>query len=525
MSRCDKVSQCKLSSGPDTRVRRRSAVEPQALLRSRFDRKCAGLGIMARSLPTSGKDSPVTEGSRLMTPRERRSLNRFSVAAYTCICLALALVILLGVWGAYRDVGASRETALQKEIATIQSHAVRTVGRIERGLEHEPDPMDLASVRDDPWIRRFWQRVIPFEGRRLYAAIVDSNGMVEMHSDPELEGRRLEQSRTGQIRADVAEGVIETQSRALSDGRPAYDICVSIDAGTNKVGEYHAGFDVDWFEEQASMIRGQILRRWAFVIGGIVVVVLLAGASLYYIAYRSAAMRNVAEMVQLQRVTELGQVAAGLAHEIRNPLQAIRLNLHALARMQNGRAKRDADGVSAIITESNEEIVRLDRLIEELLGFAKPDEAREKDIDLSSELDATLSFVGQEMQSSGVELRTQLPDRRVMVRMDPTRLRQIMLNLLMNAKEATGENGKIDVGLVSRDERVEIHVTDDGPGIAEEDRQHIFDPFYTTKESGSGLGLALVNRFVEEADGRIDCESSGSRTTFCVSLPIAEKAK
>ena len=102
----------------------------------------------------------MARSDRFMTQGERRSLNRLSVAASACICVALALVVLLGVWRAYRDVGAARETELRKEIARIRSLAVRTDGRIERGLELEPDPTDLISVRDEPWIRGSWQRDI-----------------------------------------------------------------------------------------------------------------------------------------------------------------------------------------------------------------------------------------------------------------------------------------------------------------------------------------------------------------------------
>ena len=329
------------------------------------------------------RSSPIIKGNRFITLSERRSVNRLYLAAYTSICLALALVVLLGVWGAFRDGQAAREMALQNEIATMRSHAVRTVGRIERGLEQEPPPPKLDSVRDDPWIRQFWLRVIPREDQRLYAAIVDARGTVLMHSDSQLEGQRLTQEAFDPVRNDLAADVFERRSRALAGGRHAYDVREPIDVSGQIIGHYHAGIDVDWLEDHTATAREQILKRWAIVIGGISVVVLLAGASLYYIAYRSAAMRNVADMVQLQRVTELGQVAAGLAHEIRNPLHAIRLNLHSLGRLHNGQGTSSGEEIATIISQSNDEIARLDRLVEELLGFAKPDEAREEDIDLA----------------------------------------------------------------------------------------------------------------------------------------------
>jgi signal transduction histidine kinase len=463
----------------------------------------------------------------LMTRVERQSVNRLSVAAYCCIGAALLLVLLLGGWGAFRDIKAVQKFALQEEVGEIRSHALRTVGRLERGLEDANSSPVSELLNDDTWLRQYWKRVIPREERRLYAAIVDSTGKVLMHSDPAIEGRLLERNWYERVVGEAGGDVFETKSDSLSAGRRSFDIRVPIDVGDREIAEYHAGFDVDWFQGFVAGRRAQILWRWTVVIGGILLVVALAGTSLYYIAHRSASMRGFLDMVQLQRVTELGQVAAGLAHEIRNPLHAIRLNLHALARTRNGRAKLAPDEVSAVIEQSNQEISRLDRLIEELLGFAKPEEARDERVDLTNALDATLSFVKQEMERKGITISGDLPREQVIVRVDPARLRQIMLNLLMNAKDAVDEGGRIEVSLVRRNGRVEINVSDNGPGVSTDDREHIFEPFYSTKDGGSGLGLALAKRFVDEAGGKISCEAnaSSSGTVFRVSLPAADAPK
>jgi len=444
-----------------------------------------------------------------------------------CICVALVLVVLLGVWGAFRDVQAARQTALRKEIATIRSHAIRTVGRIERELEQQSGKASLESVREDPWIRQFWQRVIPSEDRRLYAAIVDSEGLVVMHSSPAQDGQTVDYVEFEPVNIEPDDDVFETYSKALAAGRRAFDVRVPIEVSDRTIGYYHTGVDGAWFKHQSARIRRQILQRWSLVISGISIVVVLAAGSLYYIAYRSAAMHNLADMVELQRVTELGQVAAGLAHEIRNPLHALRLNLHSLGRMHGSETSgyQSAEDVSAIISQSNQEIARLDRLVDELLGFARPDDAREEDIDLLAEVQATVGFVSREMKDCDIEVGTDFRTEKAIARMDPSRFRQVLLNLLMNAKESIGAGGHINVQLSSQDEFLQLRVFDDGEGIDEEDRNRIFDPFFTTKEQGSGLGLPLVKRFVEEADGEIRCESVVGGATFCISLPKVVRGK
>ena len=454
-----------------------------------------------------------------MISRETQILTRRTVAAYLCIAFALVLLVLLGLWGAYRDLRMARLTVLLPEIERLRSSVLRSVGHIENILQQQDDPDDLLTLRDDPWLQNQWKNFAD-DQRRLYAAIVDARGFVVRHSDERLQGRPLERSWYDRVLADAGADVVETRSESLTGGQPAFDVRVPIMVDGREVGEYHAGLDASWFQERVEARESEILQRWGIIMAGILLVVVLAAVALYYLARWKLELGQTVDIMALQRITELGQLAAGLAHEIRNPLHAIRLNMHALGRMQEEGREMDRTELMAILRESNQEIDRVDRLMQELVGFANPEEAREEYVNVGSEVQATLNFIQQELARKGIEVRTQFPDQPAIICIDPSRLRQIMLNLLMNARDAVGEGGWIEVGVRRHGGRVDITVADNGTGIKEADRSRIFEPFYSTKDAGTGLGLALVKRFVGDADGTVVCDLNGARgAVFRISFP------
>ena len=417
-----------------------------------------------------------------------------------------------------------RTTILQAETARLRSQATRRAGHLVSGLEVRFRPAELAAIRNDPWLKRYWKGVTLPEPRQLYAAIVDPAGVVLVHSDPKLEGGQLGSRWYERVVRDAGEEMFEIRRAELTGGPRALDIRVPIEIGGRAVAEYHEGIDADWLDTRTAAKREQILWRWGMVIGAIVVVVLLAGWSLHYIARRSLLLRQAIGLAHLQRFSELGQLTAGLAHEIRNPLHAIRLNLHTFRRVYQGESQLEPDEVAAMIDESNVEIERVEQLMHELLGFTSPEAAHEEVIDLGAEVEATRTFVTQGLLEQQNEVSVRLPEQKLLVRMDPSRLRQIMLNLLMNASDAVEEGGRIEVAVARRGGRAEITVCDNGPGVPPTDRQRIFEPFYSTKQRGSGLGLALVKRFVEEADGTITCEDA-SDTGACFRIVLPERVK
>jgi signal transduction histidine kinase len=229
-----------------------------------------------------------------------------------------------------------------------------------------------------------------------------------------------------------------------------------------------------------------------------------------------------------EKLAALGTLAAGVAHEIRNPLTAIKARLYTLRRTLNpGGAHEDVEAITG-------EVDRLERIVRDVLGYARPAEPARDRVELSAWLREFARFAEPEIMSRGIAFSCTASTTAV-VGVDANQLRQVMLNLVRNAQEAlNGRRGRIEVAL--HREHVELRgrradvavltVTDDGPGIPLKIQSRLFDPFFTTKAAGTGLGLSIVSRLVENHGGEITFQSApGSGTRFAVRLPLSENGQ
>jgi signal transduction histidine kinase len=164
-------------------------------------------------------------------------------------------------------------------------------------------------------------------------------------------------------------------------------------------------------------------------------------------------------------------------------------------------------------------MARLAGLVREFLDFARPQPLRLSRVDLRATAEEVGSLLVPEAQATGVDLALELAEE-VRVELDAERIKQVILNLVQNAAEATGAGGHVLLRVSPRDGGAMLEVEDDGPGLPE-DPAMVFEPFFTTKPGGTGLGLAIVHRIVTDHGGRIDCESRPGATRFSVFLPSA----
>lgn len=226
---------------------------------------------------------------------------------------------------------------------------------------------------------------------------------------------------------------------------------------------------------------------------------------------------------QNERLAAIGTLAAGLAHEIRNPLNGAQLHVSFLERAIK-RKSSDPDMLEATRVVGDE-IKRLANLVTEFLDFARPKPPELKPTSLVKAMEHACGLVADTAKAANVELTCDVPSSDVEFPADSAKLTQVLLNLLNNAVEATAAAGGGSVLLRGRrgPRQVFIDIEDDGPGLPGPDAP-IFDAFYSTKEGGTGLGLAITHRIITDHRGTIDVSSQPGKTSFHIALPLEQSA-
>ena len=222
------------------------------------------------------------------------------------------------------------------------------------------------------------------------------------------------------------------------------------------------------------------------------------------------------QMSRAEHFATLGEVATGLAHEIRNPLAGIAGVIEII-----GRDLPSSSPAREVVKDVRQEIARINHIVTDLLQTARPHPPKVRSSDLNVTVEHAVMLGRQQALAKGAEITLHKDPSLPEIEHDSDQIHQVLLNLLLNALQAIEKNGKITVALRRREETVVIEVADNGRGISPDHLPNIFRPFFTTKGDGTGLGLSLARRIVEDHQGRIDVASKvGKGTTFTVALPL-----
>jgi two-component system sensor histidine kinase HydH len=224
------------------------------------------------------------------------------------------------------------------------------------------------------------------------------------------------------------------------------------------------------------------------------------------------------EVERSQRLASLGRLAAGIAHEIRNPLSSIKGFATYF-----GERYRDIPEDRKTAEIMVEEVERLNRVIGQLLEFARPLAVKKKPTSLETMIHHSLKMIERDAQAKHIKVQADFSIDVSDIHIDPDRMNQVFLNLYLNAIEAMEDGGTLSVTLNQKEDlkSVRITVSDTGSGIKKEDLVHVFDPYFTTKQSGTGLGLAIVHNIIEAHKGEVRVESeTGKGTTVTIILPV-----
>jgi len=350
-----------------------------------------------------------------------------------------------------------------------------------------------------------------------FIALLDSNLNVVAHTDRDRIGQQEKEPLV--LRAKV-DGKLFSQIVDRGGGNRYFEVVkpVALDdsnLGFLKIGLSLGSMEVAWHNS----LRAIITLGLAIVAAGI-----LGMAAILH--NQHSHMQEVKaleiEVLHRERLSALGNLAATVAHEIRNPLNAISMGLQRLK--VEFRPTEDQEQYSRVTELMLGEVHRLNSIVEQFLSLARPLEIKPEALRVQDVLNELATLVGGEAQQSKVQIRVVAPLTLPPLKADREYLRQTLLNLILNGLQAMPEGGTLTLKANTSNGNFLISITDTGVGIAPENRRRIFEPYFTTKAKGSGLGLAIARRIIEAHGGKITVSGEADHgCCFQIALPLDDK--
>ena len=281
-----------------------------------------------------------------------------------------------------------------------------------------------------------------------------------------------------------------------------------------ELGSLVVGLSEEEMQRRIGVLRQDLVSQTALI--GAITVTLLGAAAVAMLALFKRADRLEKQAEEAERMAMIGTVASGLAHEIRNPLNSLNLNMQMLAESGRGSERR-------LLEITRAEIGRLENLVTDFLAYAKPRPIDPEELSAAELFARVTEVLASEIRASGVTVRVRDASGGARVRADRDQMGQVLVNLVQNAMAATAEvrrRGVVELRAFAPPGRLALEVSDNGCGIPEDEQPRIFDLFFSTRKGGTGLGLAIVERIARSHRAEIEVESTaGEGTTIRVLLP------
>ncbi len=450
-----------------------------------------------------------------MTVVPRRHLY---LTALAILLVVLLLLVFISV-STYRNLNRERSAAMQ----TVRRQALTLINALEAGARAG---MMMQMAGKDAIGNLVHE--IGRSGDVNYLYLVNAGGEVVHHSIPSLEGTRAlwrpDFERAGDVR---------TRVRRLADGVHVYEVAKPFvpmgdhPAATLPSPRNPSAGSQTHSHSRATVYLGMTMAAYeaarqsdlqhAMIMGGIVLA--LGGGVIYFFIVIRSYYRLEEQVQRTEKLAAVGRLAAGVAHEIRNPLSSIRGFAYLLGR-GHGKETPEREYAEVMVRE----IDRINRVVTDLLNFSRPMTLEPEVTMLPDLIDHVVSLVSADAKKHGIEIQIDCEPGTPPMTLDPNQITQALLNLMLNAINAVERGGVVDLRTSPLNEGagVEIQVTDNGPGIDPDVQDKIFEPFYTTRERGTGLGLAMVRKIAENHNGAIRLESpppgKSSGTRFTLSL-------
>lgn len=459
----------------------------------------------AREALAAGKPFVVEDRGDLPEPALAETLDAEGVRSMTCVPLAVGGALLGCLRVGRKAAGPLREEELQivaavADQAAIGIHQAELQDRLERHAEELEDRVSVRTAQLRASEARF--RAI-FEQSVLGIALLDQRGRV-MAANPAL------CKMVGHTSDDIAGQLFARFVHPDEEIRAALQGFRAMVRG-----------EEDYQRLETRYLGTDHRERWVNLV--VSPVVSAEGEAQFFIAMGedvTERKRAQAALIHSEKLATTGRLAAALAHEINNPLQAV-LGCLGLARESVVDGSRDE--LDGYLEMGLEELRRAARIVSRLRDVSRPvDKDMARPADVNELIDGTLKLTANRLEKAQIEVVLRTAGGLPRPTVDPDRIKQVLLNLVLNAIEVMPQGGHLEVGTRYDDERAEVCVTvsDSGPGIPKDVLPNLFSPFFSTKDDGMGLGLFVSQNIVEEYGGRVEVESEmGQGATFTVRLP------
>jgi signal transduction histidine kinase len=291
-----------------------------------------------------------------------------------------------------------------------------------------------------------------------------------------------------------------------------------------ELGFLQIGISQGELQKRIGTLRSELVNTTATIATLTLIVLILAQVVIWRLWRRSQRLQEQAH--ESERMAYIGTLASGLAHEIRNPLNSLNLNMQMLEEELEGRPP--AHSGQRLMSITRDEIHRLERLVTAFLQYAKPPPVEVVEVPALSLLQRCDRVLASELEARGARIWIDDRSKGALVRVDPAQMSQLLLNLVQNAMAAMEERGlppKVRLGAVLDGARVVLEVEDRGVGMTVAQKEQMFDLFYSTRKGGTGLGLAIASRIARTHEAEIEVESELNQgTTIKISLAVSEAA-